>query len=169
MYCRKLGNTAFFTDKDIGIQPAAGINPPILLLCSANEKVESNNTSDTVWTNDRQRIITNNNELITVESPFTKPCSVTMAEHCQTVLSPRELSLIEIGMYVYMYSTCTCSTCTCIHVHVRVYTYIYMYRICMFMYSVHVHVQCTCTCIECVYYSYTMNFVSMPTVTVIRS
>ena len=133
--CRKLGNAAHMNDKDIGIQPAAGICPPKLSLADLKKEEQQagqGTVDSTTWSTQTQMEATGS-ELAWVESPLSKPCSVKMADECQAVLTPRELSMIEIGeqlmspctyfdhvhiyMY-YMYMYCTC-TCTCITISIQ--------------------------------------------------
>ena len=99
VFCRKLGNTAHMNGKDIGIQPAAGICPPKLSLADLKkeeQEAEQRTVDNTTWSNQTQMEATGG-EVALVETPFSKPCSVKMAEECQMVLTPRELSMIEIG------------------------------------------------------------------------
>ena len=109
-----MGNAAYKNETDIGIKPADGISPPTLSLPSETQEPNydqsDTHVSDTVWTSKTQTRAVSSDGLTVVYSPLTKPCSVGMAEQCQAMLTPRELSMIEIGehsihcMYMCIYN-----------------------------------------------------------------
>ena len=59
--------------------------------------VQTDSLSETICTTEDQYKATTQ-QLKIVDSPITKPCSVSMAEQCQFILSPKQLTKIQIGM-----------------------------------------------------------------------
>ena len=97
-----MANPVHLNDTDIGLQPSAGIVPPNLPLpdkpCTSMSR--KNKMGDGVWTDETQEAAVGG-ELVFVQSPPTKPMSVKIAEECQRDLTPRDLSMIEIGILMY--------------------------------------------------------------------
>ena len=84
------------TSTDIGIQPAAGINPPHITL-------NSNPELSTIATTDDSSEI----NLTEIQTPLVKPYGTKMLEQCNKKLSPKELSLIVTGKIQCLLINCS--------------------------------------------------------------